>query len=84
MSPRHSLAILVAVAAIAVAVMWFALFRRHVLTPPVTLPAGPTLLDIGRQFDQRVEAFNKLIPSASVEPTPPPSAASDDVQALVP
>jgi len=90
-SPRYSLTLLVSVAAVVIAVLWFTLFRNHVLTPSVTMPAGPTLPELGKQFDAQVETFNRLlepavnrVPAAPVPPTVPAApasgAASDDVR----
>ncbi|MBI4434530.1 hypothetical protein HY635_01820, partial [Candidatus Uhrbacteria bacterium] len=89
--PRHSLTLLVAIAAAVIAVMWFTLFRSHALTPSVAIPAGPSLPEIGKQFDKEIETFNRLlepavngVPAAPVPPTAPvapaPGAASDDVR----
>lgn len=67
------------VAAIVV-IAWFLLFRSHVLAPPVTMPVGPTLPEIGRQFEEQAASLNRLIaPPATNEPLVIPSA-SDDIR----
>jgi|GEM_PF-5805521 len=84
MHPRHQLVVSVGLIAATIAIAWFALFRQHVLAPPVTMPAGPSLPDIGKQFDAQVEALNKLTPPTDVPDAPMllsmPPAVSDDVR----
>lgn len=93
MSPRHQLILSVAIVAAVIAIAWFMLFKRNVLTPPVNMPAGPTLPELGKEFDASLEQFNKLLvptpavpattpPPANTAPTPP--AASDDVRTPAP
>jgi hypothetical protein len=63
-SPRHQLIVSVGIIAAVIAIAWFMLFQRNVLAPPVTMPAGPTLPEIGKEFDASLEQFNKLLPTA--------------------
>ncbi|MDO8622555.1 MAG: hypothetical protein Q7R80_04965 [bacterium] len=85
MSPRHQLIVSVSLVVAIVVIAWFLLFRGHVLAPPVTMPVGPTLPEIGRQFEEQAATLNKLIvppPTVNAAPTntPPVSASSDDVR----
>jgi hypothetical protein len=64
-----------------IAIAWFVLFSRHILAPPMTVPAGPTIPEISKQFEEQVEAFNRLIPAPSAVPTPP---ITSDNQRLAP
>lgn len=90
MSPRNQLILSVAIIAAVIAVAWIMLFQRNVLTPPVTMPAGPSLPEIGKEFDANLEQFNKLLvptnaPPANIPPAtnvaPVPPTASDDARA---
>ncbi|MBI4449905.1 hypothetical protein HY634_02505 [Candidatus Uhrbacteria bacterium] len=84
MSPRHQLIVSVSLVVAMVVIAWFLLFRSHVLAPPVTMPVGPTLPEIGQQFEEQAASLNKLIapPPANVAPTniPPSSTSSDDIR----
>jgi len=90
-SPRHQLIVSVSLVAAIVVIAWFLLFQSHVLAPPVTMPEGPTLPEIGKQFEERAASLNKLLVPAAVNaaatnasPTMPPASASsgssDDVR----
>lgn len=94
MSARHQLIVSVAIVAAVIAVAWIMLFQRNVLTPPMTAPTGPTLPELGKEFDAGLEQFNKLLaptnaaPAANVPPSVPVApvlpATSDDVRAPSP
>ena len=87
MSPRHQLVLSVAIIAAAIIAAWIVLFRNHALTPSVAMPAGPSLPEIGKQFDAQVETFNRLLEPVESGPVNQgrespaalvPSTASDD------
>ncbi|MDO8599640.1 MAG: hypothetical protein Q7S02_06040 [bacterium] len=84
MAPKHQLVVSVGLIAGVIVVAWFFLFRQHILAPPMTIPAGPSLPDIGKQFEEQVEAFNKLAPPTAVPETPAliptPPTVSDDMR----
>lgn len=85
MAPKHQLVVSVGLIAGVIVVAWFFLFRQHILAPPVTMLAGPSLPDIGKQFEAQVKAFNKLAPTPSENVPPPapiPPTTSDDHRLL--
>lgn len=94
MQPRHQLIVSVAIVAAVIAVAWIMLFQRNVLTPPMIAPTGPTLPELGKEFDAGLEQFNKLlaptnaapvnVPPPAVNTAPTPPAASDDVRTPAP
>ncbi|MDO8599681.1 MAG: hypothetical protein Q7S02_06265 [bacterium] len=89
MSPRHQLIVSVSLVVAIVVIAWFLLFRGHVLAPPVTMPVGPTLPEIGRQFEEQAASLNKLIvppvpaqggSASGGNAAPTLSASSDDIR----
>lgn len=64
---------LVTLIAVGIAIAWFILFRKHVLSPPLATPSGPSLTDIDRQFTNSLDRLRQLTERA----TP---ASSDDAR----
>lgn len=88
MAPQRKLIVIVTLAAVAIAAMWFALYRRHVLAPPLApSEGGPSLPEIGKEFErasEQLREFSERAAAVSAPSSSPPPSASDDAVTPIP